>query len=162
MKTFDAEWKLFKCLLENRHKERFRYLLNRNHDLPLSDFVNEVNMVDPFFLIQIPLMHSIYAQKPGFSLGIRLSPFPDRNRRWLGFGEEFCPGKILSRSPKVVDMGYGYGFQTLKSRIFKNIMHSFKDSSGCLSGQAIVGFVGFYERCHIFRSICFGKPMTFG
>src|ERR1700681_1347506 len=50
-------------------------------DLPLGDLIDGIDVVHPFGIGGIALMHGIDAQKAGPSYGVRFAPLANRHRR---------------------------------------------------------------------------------
>lgn len=51
MKSRDGKWILGEKIFENRSEKMFADLLDAANDLPLSDFIDRIDMVDPFLAV---------------------------------------------------------------------------------------------------------------
>ena len=127
MEAKDLEWKLLEEHLKERRKKVFADSFHTPHDFPLSDFINEVDVIHALLLVLIPLMHGIHANIARFSVWFRFSPFTNRNRRRIGFCEGPHMGNVLSRLSEVVQMAHGNVFEAEKSFIMEYLKLPTKD-----------------------------------
>ena len=84
MKAQYLEGEVFQQLLQGRNEVTLADFLNGTNNLELYYFINSIDMVDPFALIQITLMHCIYADIAWFAIRSGLATLTDTGR--LGSG----------------------------------------------------------------------------
>jgi hypothetical protein len=80
-------------------------------DLPLRDLIDGVDVIDPFSLGTVALVHRIEAQIAGPSAGFGLAPLTDGHRRGPRFGVVQAPLAVALAAAQVVQMSYGDGCQ---------------------------------------------------
>lgn len=87
---------------QSRHQITFTDSLSGKTDFELRDLVHQVDMVHPFLVVLIALMHGINPQVARLSLRLRFAALANGRGPGLGFGE--VPALLLVgvRAPQII------------------------------------------------------------
>lgn len=138
------KWKGFKCLFEERKQESFRYFFNRKGYFPLSHFVCKIDMVHPFFSVQVSLMYGVDSDESGDSSRIRFLAYSNRNiyAPSLGYHERFFP--ITTGRSQAIQLCDRDIFESSKASISSRIFIMHQGNSNT-SGESSCGIIYFCE-----------------
>src|ERR1700719_2810862 len=78
MKATNAKRKLVQHRFQYWQQMPFRNGFHTAHHLPLLDGVHGVEVIQTRLAVAMPLMHRVYSQEAGLTLGIGSAPFADR------------------------------------------------------------------------------------
>ena len=111
VKTQDAKGELQHHRLEHGLQIQLTDTRCRRGDLPLRDLIDGIDVIDPFALGAVALMHRIQAQIAGPSARRGLAPLADGHGGGPRFGVVQAPLAVALALAQVVKMGHGDGGQ---------------------------------------------------
>ena len=87
MERQNEERELVEELFQHRNQVSFADFLDGTDDFELRHFIDGVDMIDPFYPIEIALMDRIHAQIPWLAIGLGLPTLTEAGTRGAGFLE---------------------------------------------------------------------------
>jgi hypothetical protein len=141
-------------------EEVFTDGLNTDDNFPLSNGINEVDVIDAFCLIEIPLVDGINTDMAGLPVGLRATADTDGDMDGFGAGECLGMTFIFFGLPQIVNMRRGDVLKTTESFIAIDSELSLKKPSRGRPGKTLMSVVGFDQEKFVGQGVGARKPVT--
>lgn len=85
--------------MKSRKEKLFADGLNTDNDFPLGNGVDEIDVVDAFFLVLVPLVNGVDTNPAGLALRVRATTSADGDMDGFGSGERLGPTFVFFGPP---------------------------------------------------------------
>ena len=159
VKATNSKWKLCQHGLQHRHQPRFADMCGCPNHLPLCDLIDGVDVVHPFYSLQIALMNRVDTQISRSPLRLRHSPFANRHRCRPGRPIHNSTFAVPPALPQPIQMRHRDLRQPLIPLIPKVMEFPLQDLLRRRTAQCLVGFIHACQQFDIRLVVTAGKAM---
>ena len=162
MKAQDSERKTRQEFFHQRFQEDFGNAFDSAHDLPLRDFVNDVDVIDTLGFVSVALMDGIHTQVPWATVGGRLLSCADVTLDGLSLGQDQSAPLVMLSGAEVVEVCHRNVFESQESLIPVDVKGPLKQRLGGRTGKALMNVVCLDQECNVIRCITPAETVACG